>query len=117
MATWSYTATNKLLITGGASLRQDRQFNGTPEIPGFPANTAIPVLDVSTGIAYGSRYVSTGVVGDTELGDMGNQYAYQTRLSASYVTGSHSFKIGEQSMTGWNGIRNVGPIYPYQYIL
>src|SRR5205823_4885791 len=50
-------------------------------------------------------------------GDMGNQYAYQSRLSMSYVTGSHSFKVGEQSMTGWNGIKNVGPIYPYQYIL
>ena len=117
MATWNYTATNKLYITGGASLRQDRQFNGIPGIPGYAANSAIPVFDQATGIGYGSRYISTGVVGDTELGDMGNQYAYQTRLSASYVTGSHSFKIGEQSMTGWNGIKSVGPIYPYQYIL
>ena len=117
MATWNYTASSKLLFTGGASLRQDRQLNGIPNIPGSPTNTAIPVLDVSTGVAYGSRYVSNDVVGDTEWGDMGNQYAYQTRLSASYVTGSHSFKIGEQSMTGRSVITSTGPLYPYQYIL
>ena len=35
MATWNYTATNKLLVQGGASLRQDRQFNGMPAIPGY----------------------------------------------------------------------------------
>jgi hypothetical protein len=117
VATWTSTVTDKLLITGGYSYRQDRQFNGTPEIPGYPKNTAIPVLDVSTGIAYGSRFVSAGTVGDTELGDMGNQYAHQTRFSVSYVTGSHNFKIGENSMTGFNGIANVSPLYPYQYIL
>ena len=48
---------------------------------------------------------------------MGNQWAYQTRFSVSYVTGSHNIKIGENSMSGWNGIVNVGPIYPYQYIM
>jgi hypothetical protein len=118
MATWNYTATSKLLIQGGASLRQDRQFNGIPKLPdGTRNNTAVPILDVSTGVAYGSRYVSTDVVGDTEWGDMGNQYAYQTRLSASYVTGSHNIKVGEQSMTGFSGIVNTGPLYPYQYIL
>ena len=52
------------------------------------------MLDTATGIAYGSRYVSTTMVGDTEWGDMGNQVAYQTRASMSYVTGSHNFKVG-----------------------
>ena len=117
MGTWTSPVTNKLLVTGGFSYRQDRQFNGTPEIPGFPANTAIPVLDISTGVAYGSRYISGGTVGDTELGDMGNQYAYQSRFSVSYVTGSHNFKVGENSMNGFNGIKSVTPLYPYQYIL
>src|SRR5207302_4039782 len=56
-------------------------------------------------------------VGDTELGDMGNQHALQSRLSMSYVTGSHNFKVGENSMTGFNGIASVSPLYPYQYIL
>ncbi|MEQ1871776.1 MAG: hypothetical protein ABL961_17300, partial [Vicinamibacterales bacterium] len=117
MATWNYTATNRLLIQGGVSLRQDRQFNGIPKLPDGSTNTAIPILDLNTGVAYGSRYVSTGIVGDTEWGDMGNQYAYQTKLVASYVTGSHSIKVGQQSMTGFNGIVSTGPLYPYQYIL
>jgi hypothetical protein len=114
---WTSTLTDKLLMTAGFSYRQDRQFNGTPEIPGYPTNTAVAVLDTSTGIGYGSRYISGGTVGDTELGDMGDQHAAQTRFSVSYVTGSHNLKIGENSMTGFNGIANVSPIYPYQYIL
>ena len=117
VGTWTSTLTDKLLVTAGYSYRQDRQFNGVPGIPGFPNNTAIPVLDVSTGIAYGSRFISGGTVGDTELGDMGNQYASQTLFSVSYVTGSHNFKIGENSMSGFNGITSVSPLYPYQYIL
>ena len=117
IVSWTNTATNKLLISAGASLRQDRQFNSAPEIPGYPANSAIPVLDTATGIAYGSRYVSTGVVGDTEWGDMGNQVAYQTRASMSYVTGSHNFKVGYNSMSGVNKIENVSPNVPYQYIM
>ena len=31
MATWTYTATNRLLSRPASSLRQDRQFNGAPE--------------------------------------------------------------------------------------
>ena len=96
MTTWSYPATNRLLFQAGVSLRQDRQFNGVPEETG----DAIPVLDLTSSVAYGSRFVSTTVVGDTEYGDMGNQYAYQTRARCSYVTGSHAFKVGMQTMTG-----------------
>ena len=117
MTTWNYTATNRLLIQGGVSLRQDRQFNGIPKLPDGSVNNAVPILDLNTGVSYGSRFVSTTIVGDTEWGDMGNQYAYQTKLSVSYVTGSHSFKVGEQSMTGFNGIVSTGPLYPYQYIM
>lgn len=113
MATWSYPATNKLLFQAGVSLRQDRQKNGVPD----ETLNAIPVLEQTTGIAYGSRFVSTTVVGDTEYGDMGNQYAYQTRASMSYVTGTHALKVGMQTMTGQSEIRSVSPLYDYQYIL
>jgi hypothetical protein len=113
MATWSYPATNRLLFQAGVSLRQDRQYNGVPPETG----DAIPVLDQSSGVAYGSRFVSTTIVGDTEYGDMGNQYAYQTRASMSYITGSHNFKVGMQTMTGNSEIRGVAPLYDFQYIL
>ena len=113
MATWSYPATNRLLFQAGASLRQDRQKNGVPAETG----DAMPFLDQITNVAYGSRFVSTTVVGDTEYGDMGNQYAYQTRFNMSYVTGSHAFKVGMQSMTGQSELRAISPLYDVQYIL
>ena len=113
MATWSYAASNKLLFQAGVSLRQDRQENGVPPETG----DAMPFLESTTGIGYGSRFVSTTVVGDTEYGDMGNQYAYQSRFNVSYVTGSHAFKVGMQTMTGQSELRNISPLYDVQYIL
>jgi hypothetical protein len=113
MATWSYPATNRLLFQAGASLRQDRQFNGVPPETG----DAMPFFEQSANFAYGSRFVSTTVVGDTEYGDMGNQYAYQTRFNVSYVTGSHAFKVGMTTMTGQSELRNISPLYDVQYIL
>lgn len=113
MATWSYPVRTRLLFEAGASLRQDRQFNGIPKETG----NARPVIDLSNNIPYGSRFASTGtLVGDTEYGDMGNQYAYQTRVAVSYITGSHAFKGGMQTMTGQNQIRLVAPLYNVQYI-
>jgi hypothetical protein len=113
MATWSYPMTSRLLLQAGGSLRQDRQFNGTPE----EAGDALPMLDLATGVAYGSRFITTTFIADTEWGDMGNQYAYQTRASLSYVTGTHAFKFGMQTMTGRNEIRDVSPPYSVQFQL
>ena len=55
MTTWSYAASNRLLFQAGVSLRQDRQKNGVPPETG----DAMPFLEQTTGIAYGSRFVST----------------------------------------------------------
>ena len=113
MATWSYPATNRLLFQAGASLRQDRQLNGVPKETG----NARQVIDLSNNVPYGSRFASTGtLVGDTDYGDMGNQYAYQTRVVASYVTGSHALRVGMQTMTGQNELRLIAPLYNVQYI-
>ncbi len=113
MGTWSYTATSRLLVQAGVSLRQDRQLNGVPKETG----DAMPFFEQTTGIAYGSRFVSSGTVGDTEYGDMGNQYAYQSRLAVSYIRGSHALKVGMQTMTGQSELRNISPLYDVQYIL
>jgi hypothetical protein len=113
MATWSYPVTSKLLFQAGGSRRQDRQFNGTPDETG----DAIPMLDLNTGVAYGARFITNTFIADTERGDMGNQYAYQTRASMSYVTGTHAFKLGMYTMNGRNELRNIGPPYPVQYQL
>lgn len=114
MGTWSYPATNKLLFQAGVSLRQDRQFNGVPPETG----TARPVIDLANNVPYGSRFNPGNgtLVGDTDYGDMGNQYAYLTRASMSYVTGTHSFKAGMQTMTGQTELRRIAPLYNVQYI-
>ena len=75
------------------------------------------MIDLSNNVPYGSRFASTGtLVGDTDYGDMGNQYAYQTRVVTSYVTGSHSVKVGFQTMTGQTELRMIAPLYNVQYI-
>ena len=75
------------------------------------------MLDTATGIAYGSRYVSTGSSATPSGATWATSIAYQTRASMSYVTGSHNFKVGYNSMSGVNKIENVSPLYPYQYIM
>jgi Carboxypeptidase regulatory-like domain len=110
--TWSYPATSRILFEAGASLRDDRQNDDVP--PG--TGNARPVLELSTGVNYGSRWASVGVVGTSEYGDQGNQRAYQTRFSMSYVTGSHAFKTGFTTMNGDAGLLNVGPLYPEEYV-
>ena len=91
MTTWSYAATNRVLFQAGVSLRQDRQFNGVPA--GDRRRDAVPrAVQQGSPTARASRRRT--VVGDTEYGDMGNQYAYQSKFIMSYVTGSHSFKVG-----------------------
>ncbi len=113
MANWAYPVTTRLLVEAGGSLRVDRQKNGIPKETG----NARSVLELSTGITHGSRFASTFFVGDTEYGDMGNQGAYQSRASVSYITGSHALKVGFQTMTGKSQIKLVQPIYNVQYIM
>ena len=78
--------------------------------------SARSVIDLATGLQYGSAFNSGATVTDTEYGDYGNTGAYQTRFATSYVTGSHAFKVGFQSMSGKGGIKSTGPFYEVQYI-
>ena len=111
-ATWSYPATSRLLFQAGGSLRTDRQVDQmAPETE----RNARSVIELSTGLQYGSAFNSGVSVTDTEYGDYGNQGAYQTRFAVSYITGSHALKVGFQNMTGKGGILNVQPIHDVQY--
>src|SRR4029450_6379001 len=93
-STWSYPVTSRVLFEAGASLRVDRQLNEPPD----ETRNARPVLDLTTGIGYGSQLAP--FTSEVNYGDMGNQGAWQTRGSMSYVTGSHAFKVGVTTMTG-----------------
>jgi hypothetical protein len=110
--TWTYPATSRLLFQAGASLRADRQLDEIPEGTG----NARSVVELSSGLQYGSGFNSGTSVTGTEYGDYGNQGAYQARFAVSYVTGSHAFKAGFQNMSGKGGVLHAQPIYNVQFI-
>ena len=86
---WTYTATNRLLIEGGALYLHDVSVTEPTEVwvPG-----TIAKQEATTGFYWGSRLQS--------LAGGGNDYGtadYKRgngRFSVSYVTGAHSFKTG-----------------------
>ena len=110
MVRWTYAQSNSVLVEAGVSLRQDRQKNGLP-FPNSPG-TRRSINDRAVG-TYGSRLNSP--TGDTDYGDVGNQYAYQMQASVSYITGSHALKVGFMSMTGQHEARHIEGVFSEQY--
>ena len=109
-ATWTYAASSRVLVDAGVSLRVDRQKNGAPPETG----NAISIVDQGLGnIMYGSMFANFN--SDTNYGDFGNQGAWQSRASVSYITGSHAFKVGFYAMTGKNQQIFLQPIHNEQY--
>ena len=105
--TWSYTATNKLLIQVGASfLRQEVNFvNGTSPTankifafgePVYPGPKQFNITEQTTGYQWGA--LPGGITSYSDQGDDSNNF--NQRLSVSYVTGSHAFKAGAQTIQG-----------------
>ena len=88
LLTWTYTATDKLLIEAGASA--NIFYNNTIRRPGVDTQT-IQVTDLDRNFRYGSR--ATGL---THAGGYRVQFnrQYHQQVSASYVTGTHNFKVG-----------------------
>jgi hypothetical protein len=83
---WTQTTTNKLMLEAGMSM-YDLNFRREPQ-PGV-LTTNLPKFETSTGVNSGS-YAGTMDSWTTN---------YTTMASASYVTGSHSFKTGMNH--GW----------------
>jgi hypothetical protein len=97
-ATWMMPATNRLLFQAGVSYGRMR---GSSLPTGDVLPTDIAKVDAGTGVVYGSNAVLNFA--------SGLPYAYDTksdplygRFAVSYVTGSHSFKLGMQAQEGWN---------------
>ena len=90
--TWSSPITNKLLLEAGASYTGNRwpyPSPGDQQRPEFAANSTedISILELSTNFRYNAKsYYS---IQDDEP-------TITQRFSASYVTGSHNFKVGVQ---------------------
>jgi hypothetical protein len=91
---WSYPATNRLLVQASAQfLFQTVHFtNGQ-----FPGPTNIPIRELTTNYLWGGLEggIQGGSYDDPHRGDNFTQ-----RASISYVTGSHAFKTGFQTLQG-----------------
>jgi hypothetical protein len=88
-AYWSSTVTNRLLLEAGATLTKR---NFVQQLPGQGkgASTEAPMTaysytELSTGFTWGQWRLPAGA---------NDSYQYNTRLAASYVTGSHAIKAG-----------------------
>lgn len=103
--TWSHPHTNKLLFEAGAT-SLIFQYVGLPTetLPEGAANQ-ISVLDVSKNFRYRSNggFYNFGTYGH-KVTDQSNQ-----RFAMSYVTGTHNFKAGVQTMEGWRRHEQAPP--------
>ena len=103
--TWTYTATNKLLIQAGASfLNNEIRVPGTggyaltknPFTAGgtvvLPGPNVFAIRELTTGYVWGARE-GAGISWYSDY----NNPNFTQRVSASYVTGSHAVKVGLQT--------------------
>ena len=92
-ATWSAPVTNKFLIDAGTTIHPE-SWSLWPQ-PGIPWNT-YPVVELTTNTSMVARTSYTRHRSNT----------YNSKFNASYVTGSHAFKVGFQEMNGWRTMYN-----------
>jgi hypothetical protein len=106
VAGWTSTRTSRLLIEAHFSDHSEDLFNVTP-----PNGTAyrpagdiwqslVPVLEQSTGLLYHGGGIAQGpnFLYSRQIGPN----IYNANGSASYVTGSHAFKVGFNNLMGIN---------------
>ena len=90
--TWSFPKTNKLLFEAGITYAN--QHSNKPLQPEVAPGT-ISILESSTNFRYRSgSLVAAGGYG-LDLSDQFNE-----RVSTAYITGSHAFKVGLQTLQG-----------------
>jgi hypothetical protein len=90
---WSSPVSSKLLLEAGWTLTA-QDYNGyrQPGVSATQFSIADPLAPAGSPTLWGSAAVGYGI-------NRSNQYNY--RVSASYVTGSHAFKIGLNTMHQW----------------
>jgi hypothetical protein len=111
--TWTHTASNRLLFEGGVSFVRN---HGDVVPTGDVLPTDVSIVD-QAGISYGAA-ASTNFTSQSPQYATGNYSdPLHTRLSASYITGSHAFKVGLAYMEGWHnqGI-NINQSVQYTFL-
>jgi hypothetical protein len=109
--TWTFPATNKLLFSASANYRPEHQRNGVPpEAVGHRS-----VLELTTGLEYGSLYPQPVLSFYDVYGDHGQQTSWNTSFTTSYITGSHALKAGVSTMRGYQQWGGNGAQFPEAY--
>jgi hypothetical protein len=95
--TWSHPHTNKLLIEGGFTFYNEHWFQLPPQERAISYAPDAPISKVESvgGVTYGAVALGTDAI----------NHQFNIRFSASYVTGSHNFKVGMQDMWGTRNYR------------
>jgi len=91
-ATWTSTATNKLLLEAGYSRFAYRHAGGPGQVPPDGILDLIPVTEQSAIDGHPANFTYRGL--STYLNNFGNPNNW--RASASYITGAHNMKVGYQ---------------------
>lgn len=110
-ATWTHTATNRLLFEAGV-LYRNTGTKAKPQ-PGVTED-ANPVTELSTNYLYRSSGSTTGATAYRNE----RNFSSQQRFSVSYVTGAHSLKVGMSLNEGWGfdtGRRVLGGGVAYEF--
>jgi hypothetical protein len=125
--TWTFTATKRMLIEAGTATEM-LNYGPAPQ-PGVPIDT-IPVLEQTGNVQFlatpGDSTVTSGYGNKRNL-------IQNSRAAVSYVTGSHSIRVGMQIRTGYknfdildgspinyrvqNGVPNQVTLYAYPLVL
>lgn len=112
-STWTYPATNKLLLQAGMSLlRAQVQFfsRGGIDVPG-----RITISDSNYPGIGAYQWGGIGGSVQTDNGDPQRQDNLNYRFAASYITGSHAVKVGLQALRGTFNTRGNVPDPGYTY--
>jgi hypothetical protein len=89
LVSWTYPATNRLLLEAGASANVFD--NNTKRTDPSVGSDAIAITELASNFRYGSRALSLTHAGGYRVQ---HNRQYRQRFSASYITGSHAFKLG-----------------------
>ena len=95
--TWTYAASSRLLIEAGVTRGEfDPSSPHVGRTRGSELPLAIPMLELSTFFFYNSGTGYRGAFGPTVMDQ------YNAKVTATYVTGTHTVKAGLYYFLGWD---------------
>jgi hypothetical protein len=99
--TWTRPHTSNLLFSAGFSRHPSPEYSRAQ--PGMPAS-AIGIFEISQGIYYNTRVTGIGGAAESDVNVRDNM---DGRFAASYITGTHSVKVGVSMYHGIDNYYNV----------